>query len=226
VVSNGRDVLAPANAADFDVLLLDVHMPGMDGFQVIRSIREREREGGSHLPVIALTARSREEDRERCLAAGMDGFLAKPVQTDDLWATIDRVVGLSTAGDRAITRLVDARVLLAACADDADILKSICEALRSRLPDYLAAVRDAFAERDAPRLREAAHRLFGMVSSFSSAAGAVASGIEDHAARGQLDEAATLMGQLNTMARELPRAVTDLSIENLRQAAGNGQAGN
>src|SRR5262249_49181336 len=64
---------------DFDLLLLDVHMPELDGFQVIQAIRERERASGGHLPVIALTARSRKEDRERCLAAGMDDFLAKPI---------------------------------------------------------------------------------------------------------------------------------------------------
>src|SRR5207302_2062355 len=85
LVSNGREAVDLANAADFDLLFLDVHMPELDGFQVIRAIRERERGTGSHLPVIALTARSREEDRERCLAAGMDGFLAKPIQAAALW---------------------------------------------------------------------------------------------------------------------------------------------
>ncbi len=227
MVSNGREALALANAADFDLLLLDVHMPELDGFQVIRSIRERERErdGDSHLPVIALTARSRKEDRERCLAAGMDGFLAKPVQTDDLWATIDRVVGISTTVDQLTTPLVDPRVLLAACADDAGILTSICDALRARLPDYLAAVQDALAVRDAPQLREAAHKLFGMVAAFSTAAGAAASELEEHAARGQLDQAETLVKQLNAMARELPQQVANLSIEALRQEAGNSESG-
>ena len=93
VVRDGREALSLANAADFDLLLLDVHMPELDGFEVIRLIREHERDGGSHLPVIALTARSRNEDRERCLAAGMDGFLAKPIQAPNLWSVIDQVVG-------------------------------------------------------------------------------------------------------------------------------------
>ena len=77
---------------DFDLLLLDLHMPELDGFQVVQAIRERERTTGAHLPVIALTARSRHEDREHCLAAGMDEFLAKPIRTVDLFAAIDRVV--------------------------------------------------------------------------------------------------------------------------------------
>ena len=67
-------------------------MPELDGFQVVRAVRERERTAGGHLPIIALTARSRKEDREQCLAAGMDDFLAKPIQAADLWAAIDRVV--------------------------------------------------------------------------------------------------------------------------------------
>ena len=76
----------------FDLLLLDVHMPELDGFQVARAIRERERATGGHLPVIALTARARPEDRERCLAAGMDDYLSKPVRAAELFATIERVV--------------------------------------------------------------------------------------------------------------------------------------
>ena len=77
----------------FDLLLLDVHMPELDGFQVVRAIREREQGAGGHLHVIALTARSRKEDRERCLAAGMDDFRSKPVQAADLLAAIARVQG-------------------------------------------------------------------------------------------------------------------------------------
>ncbi len=98
LVGNGREALALANADDFDLLLLDVHMPELDGFEVIRAIRQRERDSGSHLPVIALTARSRKEDREQCLAAGMDDFLAKPIQTDGLWAAIERVLAAFPQG--------------------------------------------------------------------------------------------------------------------------------
>jgi HPt (histidine-containing phosphotransfer) domain-containing protein len=113
-------------------------------------------------------------------------------------------------------RLVDPRVLLAACGGDANILKSISDTLRACLPVHLAAVQEALLARDAPRLRETAHKLAGMVSVFSTAAGAVASNIEDHAARGRLEDAATLMEQFNTMARELLPAVGQLSVESLR----------
>src|SRR5262249_1881600 len=82
--------------SEFDLLRLYVHMQALDGFQVVQAFREREQTTGGHLPIIALTARSRKEDREQCLAVGMDDFLAKPVQAADLWATIDRIVANSS----------------------------------------------------------------------------------------------------------------------------------
>src|SRR5205823_5618297 len=117
--------------------------------------------------------------------------------------------------------LLDPRVLLAACGGDGAILGRICQAFQASLPDQLAAVRGALRDRDAPRLREAAHKLCGMVAAFSTAAGAVASDLEDLAALGRLDEAAPLMGRLETMAQELMERVSGLSLETLRcQAAG------
>ena len=224
VVSNGRETLTLATAADFDLLFLDVHMPELDGLQVIRSIREQERSTGSHLPVIALTARSRKEDRELCLSAGMDEFLAKPIQAADVWSAIERVVGTRAPINGQTARLIDPRVLLAACGEDDVILTSICNSLRARLPDYLATVQQAFVDQNATRLREAAHKLSGMVSAFSTEAGTVASQLEHDASRGQLQEAAPRIEQLNRMAQALPAAVAGLSIEILRHQAGDGDA--
>ena len=90
VARDGEDALAHAESEQFDVLLLDLHMPRLDGFKVIASIRARERRSGGHLWVIAVTARSRTEDRDRCLAAGMDDFVTKPIGQDLLLAALDR----------------------------------------------------------------------------------------------------------------------------------------
>jgi CheY-like chemotaxis protein len=220
LASNGREALALAEEGGFDLLLLDVHMPELDGFQVVQAVRERERSVGGHLPVIALTARSREEDRQRCLAAGMDDFLAKPIHAANLWAAIDRAAAARPRAGARGSALLDARMLLAACGGDAAILDSICRTLRARLPDHLRAVQDALRDGDAPRLREAAHKLCGMTTAFSSVAGGVASELEDLAAQGQLEEARPLVGQLETMAQELMRIVGGLSLETLRQQTG------
>ena len=79
VASDGREALAALERDRFDLMLLDVHMPGYDGFQVIEALRRREQATGGHLPVIALTARAMRSDRELCLQAGMDDYLAKPI---------------------------------------------------------------------------------------------------------------------------------------------------
>jgi CheY-like chemotaxis protein len=219
LAGNGREALALAEEGAFDLLLLDLHMPELDGFQVVGAVRARERTTGDHLPVIALTARSRKEDRERCLAAGMDDFLAKPILAADLWAAVERVVGVRPPARRPGPGLLDPRVLLAACGDDPAILEKICQAFRARLPDHLAAVQGALRERDAPRLREAAHKLSGMVATFSTIAAGVAWDLEDHAAGGQLDEAPPLVGRLEMMTQELMRLAGGLSLDTLRRQA-------
>ena len=91
LASNGREALNLVRELAFDLLLLDLHMPELDGFQVVRAIRERERAAGGHLPVIALTASARKVDHDNCLAAGMDDYLSKPVRAAELFASIDRL---------------------------------------------------------------------------------------------------------------------------------------
>ena len=166
LASNGREVLAIAEEGDFDLLLLDVHMPELDGFQVVRAVREREEKAVGHLPIIALTARSRKEDRERCLAAGMDDFLTKPVRPAELWAAIDRLMRIHPLRKPSGLELLDVPVLLAACGGDAELLRKMCESLQTRVPEHLAALRDALRDQDAPRLREAAHKFAACFRSF------------------------------------------------------------
>ena len=213
-------------------------MPELDGFQVIGAIRERERTAGGHLPVIALTARSRKEDRERCLRAGMDECVTKPFSAADLWAAMDRVLsrsqesgvrGQQPAVNSSLTPdscpltpdagLLDPPVLLAACGGDPAMLRKMCRSLQSRVPEHLAAVRDALHDQDAPRMREAAHKFSGMLSAFSTVAGGRAADLEDLAARGQLQEALPVVEQLDQCATELARLAGGLTIETLRKQA-------
>jgi CheY-like chemotaxis protein len=77
--SNGQEALAALNRESFDLLLMDVQMPVMDGFEATAAIRSRERETSKHMPIIAITAHAMKGDQERCLAAGLDGYIAKPI---------------------------------------------------------------------------------------------------------------------------------------------------
>jgi two-component system, sensor histidine kinase and response regulator len=84
VAGNGREALAAFESEDFDLLLMDLQMPEMDGFEATAAIRNKEKDSGHHLPIVALTAHAMKGDREKCLAGGMDGYLTKPIRTQDL----------------------------------------------------------------------------------------------------------------------------------------------
>lgn len=234
LASDGRQALEllgiaelPATAplaTEFDLLLLDIHMPELDGFQVIRLIRQHEQAAGGHLPVIALTARSRQEDRERCLVAGMDDFLAKPIRVAELQAAIERVAASAPRKAPPEPSLLDPQVLLATCGGDAAILSSLGQSFRQHLPGQLAAVQEALDAGDASLLREAAHKLHGMTSAFSTVAGQLISRLEDEAAAGRLDACRPLVRQVTALSRDLISQVGDLSLEFLQNPDADAKA--
>jgi signal transduction histidine kinase/CheY-like chemotaxis protein len=92
VVNNGREAMTALNREPFHLVLMDVQMPDMDGFETTAIIRDREKTAGGHLPIIAMTAHAMTGDRERCLAAGMDGYIAKPIHAQDLFDIIDALI--------------------------------------------------------------------------------------------------------------------------------------
>lgn len=91
-VTNGQDALSALQTGTFDLVLMDVQMPQLRGLQAIARLREQEFQSGMHTPVIAVTAHTMQGDRERCLTAGMDGYLAKPFTTESLFHAIEHVM--------------------------------------------------------------------------------------------------------------------------------------
>ena len=89
LAGNGFAVLAALDREAYDVILMDAEMPEMDGFQTTAVIREREKNSGKHVPIIALTGLATPTDRERCLAAGMDGYLTKPIRAKELFEAVE-----------------------------------------------------------------------------------------------------------------------------------------
>jgi signal transduction histidine kinase/CheY-like chemotaxis protein/streptogramin lyase len=90
VTCNGREALAALDTGEFDVVLMDIQMPEMDGFEATAAIRMKERAAGKHLPIIAMTAHAMNGDRERCIDAGMDGYIAKPIRPQELFQTVSK----------------------------------------------------------------------------------------------------------------------------------------
>jgi two-component system, sensor histidine kinase and response regulator len=217
---NGVAALRQLADTEFDLLLLDLHMPEADGFQVIAAIRANESGTRVRLPVIALTARSRREDRQRCLAAGMDDFLVKPILPEDLWSAIDRVLMTPADTSAPESSLLAPTALLAACGGDGVALERLCGALRSGLPHDLLEMDAALASGDLPGLQRVAHRLGGVMSAFSSVAAALASELEDHAARGDSELATASAARLKPMGTELIRLVERLSLDAIVLAGG------
>ena len=235
VAGDGRAALAAVERDHFDVMLLDIHMPELDGFQVVAAVRQRERGTGRHLPVIALTARSADGERERCLKAGMDDYLAKPVRAAELFAAIDRVVEKPKADGRRRTKngdclrpssvirhpsepgLVEPAALLAACDGDAELLRKMCRHFQTSVPDRLAEAGAALRDKDVPRLREAAHKLGGMVSSFSATAAEATALLGRLGSEGKIEEAIQTHSQLTEIVGRLISELDTLSVEQLRR---------
>ena len=178
VAENGREVLALLERGTFDVVLMDVQMPEMDGLETTAAIRNRERTMGGHLPIVAVTAHAMKEDAARCLAAGMDAHLAKPLQPRELAAAIGSVLAAAAAStpvfasgprDRpAVPGVFDSGRLLERVGDDRKALAELVRIFRADSPKQIARIRAAIREGDAVALRAAAHALKGAVSNFAA----------------------------------------------------------
>lgn len=90
IASNGKEALKSLEGESFDLILMDIEMPEMNGFETTKAIRNAEELSGAHIPIIAMTAHAMTGDRERCLDAGMDGYVSKPVDSEELFSTIDK----------------------------------------------------------------------------------------------------------------------------------------
>ncbi len=156
VVNNGREALARWREQTWDVLLIDLQMPEMDGETAIRLLREETvARGLSHQPAIAMTAHAMQGDKERCLAMGFDGYIAKPVSQEALQDEIARV------GQPQDQGMPDEARLLKQCADDPSLVQELLELFGEGLDEAIAAIVQAIDNDDREALRRAAHRLRG-----------------------------------------------------------------
>ena len=174
IAENGRVALEQLERQVFDVVLMDVEMPEMDGIEATQAIRERERDSTVHVPIIGLTAHAMQGDEDRCLAAGMDAYVPKPIKRDLLMLTLARLTsGKGEQGEAAPQQLsanedgFDRRAVLSRLDGDVELLGQLVEMFFQECPDYLSQIRSAIDHHDQDALRKSAHGLKGPVSTLS-----------------------------------------------------------
>jgi len=176
---NGAEALAALEQGSFDLVLMDVQMPQIDGLEATRKIREREKIRGGHMPIIAMTAHALKGDRERCLEAGMDEYVSKPVRERTLWAAVRAVLGDGMASpDEAETpdvqdasdQVVDWEVARKVCGGDEALLHDIVEAFLEEGPVRMAEIRQAIDAENYELLNRAAHTIKGSMRYFGAQA--------------------------------------------------------
>jgi PAS domain S-box-containing protein len=193
VAPNGKKALEALETQAFDLILMDVQMPEMDGFEATTAIRLRESVTGTHIPIVAMTAHAMKGDRERCLAAGMDAYISKPIQAEELLKTAEGLAAGKAPAEPANTpshEIFDRNVALARVDGDEALLADLARLFVEESPKMLEAISQALAEKDAARLQRAAHSLKGSVATFAAQnASNAALRLERLARAGDLSEA-------------------------------------
>lgn len=169
VAENGRQAVACLERDTFDVVLMDVQMPELDGIQATGVIRDKERGTSRHQHIIALTARAMKGDREQCLASGMDDYLAKPIRWDDLRARLEAFAESIAAAAAASATLASGpshENLLEEFQGDTNLLCKVLEAFLQTTPALMQTLYTSLHAKDFPAADRAAHTIKGSVSHF------------------------------------------------------------
>ncbi|EPC00921.1 hypothetical protein L861_05840 [Litchfieldella anticariensis FP35 = DSM 16096] len=227
LAQNGAEAIEAIRRHDFDVVLMDIHMPVMDGLAASRAIREREHNTGDHVPIIAMTASATKEDRERCLAAGMDDYVTKPFRAIELFEAVEGDLdGLAisqkqreaspAAAETAFPwpsqegqePCLDWEGALQNLENNRVLLQEMAELFRQQVPELMTEIETAIADRNKSLLRRAAHTLKGAALVIGArSTGAAASRLETLAREGEFDAAAEaftiLKGRLDELEPRL-----------------------
>jgi PAS domain S-box-containing protein len=228
VAQNGREALAAVEHGPggiFDLILMDVQMPDMDGFETTAAIRARELLTGGRVPIVAVTAHAMKGDRERCLAAGMDGYLSKPIRVKELFDLLReyeappvQTTEVSHPREQEECRdvgddgqHVDRRALLERLGGDSQLLSELIEIYLSESPSLLAAAQRALQEKNGQDLARAAHTIKGSAGNFVARATLrTAERLEAFAEQGDFSHAQEAMSALEREMERLDRALIAL----------------
>jgi CheY-like chemotaxis protein len=195
---------------------MDVQMPDMDGIEVTAAIREREKSTGRRVPIIAMTAHTMRGDRERFLAAGMDGYISKPISPDLLFAALEvhspspapATQAEESAGSQNGGAVMDGSEVIARFGGDGQFLLNSLEMFRSRFPELAQQLRNAIAAGDFNGLARAAHSLRGSLGNFGARTAVKATiRLEQMAKLKSLDGGEAACSEIEREVERLVRAV-------------------
>jgi CheY-like chemotaxis protein len=223
VVADGKQALKALEKSlppRFDLILMDMQMPEMDGEECVRHIRAKENGGGSRIPIIALTAHAMKGDRERFLALGMDGYLPKPIRAQNLFETIEgllRIPSGAIAGvdpEMAQDNVLDRQEALARFEGDKHLLGNLISVFVNDGPRLMAAAREAAARRDAAEFQRTAQVLKNNLALLSAGAAFAAAQRVEWVGRTQgLDHTGEALAQLEEELERLHPALSNLGKE-------------
>jgi CheY-like chemotaxis protein/HPt (histidine-containing phosphotransfer) domain-containing protein len=172
IANNGREALSMLSFGSFDLVFMDVQMPEMDGLTATRTIREIEKNTGVHIPIVAMTAHAIKGDKERCLDAGMDGYVTKPVSTQGIEHAIAKILSqepnallsLPTPERLEPSALWDRSRALERVDGDESLLRDLILIFLEEAPHQLATLQEAIDGCDSERIERSAHSLKGELS--------------------------------------------------------------
>jgi two-component system, sensor histidine kinase and response regulator len=222
-VENGREAVASTERGGprgFDVVVMDLQMPEMGGLEATQAIRALERPTARRLPIVALTAHAMQGDRARCLEAGMDGYLSKPIDVDELIATVESFGGGSddTKPSRdgpahVATPVFDEQAALGYTGGDRRLLARVAALFRSDRSSTLRRIERAVQERNGEALRTAAHALKGAIATLGAPAGrAAAAALEEMGRANQFDDVERAYARLCDEIALLDRALAEAGL--------------
>ena len=218
VVSNGREALERSDAEPFDLILMDIQMPEMDGVEATAQIRKREQQTGAHLPIIAMTAHTVKGDRERFLQQGMDGYVPKPVSSRQLRAELDRFSGSAAAFDSAIsggTPEVESfesrwnpQEALTRLGGDENLVQDVLCIFLDQSPGLFAGLRQGVLAGDSAMVEKTAHSLKGELS-YLGVPSLVENmrALEQHGRNTQMEAARALLPEVERQMEALTSAI-------------------
>ena len=174
IAANGKEAVEMVHAFPYDLVFMDWQMPVMDGHEATVQIRLQEK-SGTRLPIVAMTAHARPEDRERCLAVGMDGYISKPIRPQELLEVLERhlpkqsrVESTAVSGELPSAEAASSTEILARFEGDRELFREVAGVFLDDHPKLLSEIRSAVGRRDSEALVRAAHTLKGAVGNFAA----------------------------------------------------------